>query len=50
MVANVVLPSNDFSNLAPAHDLVPHGRHDHRRHRGDLVPAVTSFDVAPTGG
>ena len=31
VAANVVSPSNDFANLNPRQDLLPHRRHDHRR-------------------
>jgi nucleobase:cation symporter-1, NCS1 family len=44
VAANVVSPSNDFSNLNPRH-FVPHRRHDHRRGRrpDDAVEAAGRF-------
>ncbi len=47
VAANVVSPSNDFSNLQPAPDLVSHRRPDHRRGRraDDAVEAAERFQL-----
>ena len=53
MAANVVSPSNDFSDLRAAPDLVPHRRPDHRRDPRRLVPLAartrTSARTPPRG-